>query len=117
MARAPCGRGYQGAGLACGRDCGGGAARSPSWIALLSQRLLRGSQVALASRRRLRRGLRAAAGLVAVLVAHGLDIAAAAHAPARDGALGRGVRLAWGQQRGAPLAAAARHLEMGGQAS
>lgn len=95
-----------------GATLGARAVRSPAGIALLSQRLLSGPQVALAPRRRLGGGLGAAAGLVTVLVAHGFDVAAAAHSPARDGALGRGVRLARGQQRGGPLAAAAGHLGM-----
>lgn len=91
--------------------------RSPAGIALLSQRLLRGPQVALAPRRRLGGGLGAAAGLVTVLVAHGLDVAAAAHSPAWDGALACGVRLARGQQRGGPFATASGHLGLGGQPS
>lgn len=58
------------------------------------------------------RGLGAAIRVSALLIPHGFDVAAAAHAPARDGPLGRGVRLARGQQRGAPLASAG-HLGAG----
>ena len=103
-------RGSRGRGWPVGSTPEARAVRSPAGIALLSQRLLSGPQVALAPRRRLGGGLGAAAGLVTVLVAHGFDVAAAAHSPARDGALGRGVRLARRQQRGGPLAAAAGHL-------
>lgn len=109
--------GFWGQGWPAGTTLGGGTVRSPAGIALLSQRLLRGPQVALAPRRRLGGGLGAAAGLVTVLVAHGLDVAAAAHSPARDGALACGVRLARGQQRGGPFAAASGHLGLGGQPS
>ena len=85
------------------------AVRSPAGIALLSQRLLSGPQVALAPRRRLGGGLGAAAGLVTVLVAHGFDVAPAPHPPAGD--------LVISAPRGAPCPLVLGHLGRAHRAS
>lgn len=85
---------------------------SPAGVALLSQGLLRGPQIALTPCRSLGRRLGATTSrLITVFVAHGLDIAATAHAPARDRPLSGAIHISRGQQRGAPLSPSAGHLE------
>lgn len=84
----------------------------PAGVALFSQGLLRGPQVALTPCCSLGRRLGTTTSrLIAVFITHGLDIAATAHAPAWDGALSGAIHFSRGQQRGAPLSPSTGHLE------